>query len=572
VEPMDLTASPPRRGIPWKRAAMWALVIGGGVGALVAAKPVYRESKAWRARRLGLQVEALISEGRLDGAVEKARAAYQLKPDEPASMRAAARVEGAYRRHQSALGFWKKLAESGAMELLDRKRMAEDLLRAGLPGAAEKELRELLKSGSGDAQLERLAAQVSYNLGDRAEALRHAERAVSLESENPEGRLLLGLLLWDAPDPASQNRGVDLVCGVAADKGRVGLDALLALSRREGLKMKPAEKLADLAMSHPLASSAQRLLALDIRLKACPEKMDELKEAALKNARAGSPEDRRALGVWFNNRREYERALEAVPISEAAQRKDLLLVHLDALAALKRWDEVAAVLAGKDAPLDEVYRELFLARSAMERGENGVADVHWRRAHLAAAVSTDQAWYVAGYAERLGRSDQAEVAYRNLTSNATTARPAYESLLRIAERRDDAATVAALLRGMRERWPADLAVENDAAFFNLLLGEFVDGATESARKLVATDPSSLPHRTTLALGLLKSGDPGAALKVYAALNVPWNQVPASQRCVYCAVLAANGRLEEARALLRGIDTARLRRVERRLLENHGLGG
>ena len=572
MEPTEMTALQPRKGVPWRRVAVWVLVLGGMIGVLASAKPVYRASKAWRARRLGLEVEALISQGRLEVAFEKARAAYQLKPDEPASMRAVARIEGASRRHQSALGFWKKLAESGAMEPGDRKRMAEDLLRAGLAGAADQELRELLKAGSGDAHLERLAAQASFNLGNRADALRHAERAVGLDAENPEGRLLLGLLLWDVPEPAGQNRGVDLVCGVAADKGRAGLDALLALSRRDGLGEERAERLAELVAVHPLASSAQKLLALDIRLKAHPQRADELKEAALKRASTGSPEDRRALGVWFNNRREYAKALEAVPMSEAARRKDLLLVHLDALAALKRWDEVSAVLAGKDAPLDEVYRELFLARSAMERGEDGVADVHWRRAHLAAAVSTDQAWYVAGYAERLGRADQAEVAYRNLTSNATTARPAFEALLRIVERRDDAPAVAALLRAMRERWPADLAVENDAAYFNLLLGESVAGSTESARKLVAADPASLPHRTTLALGLLKSGDPGAALKVYSGLNIPWNQVPASQRCVYCAVLAANGRLEEARALLREIDTGQLRRVERRLLESLGSGG
>ena len=230
------------------------------------------------------------------------------------------------------------------------------------------------------------------------------------------------------------------------------------------------------------------------------------------------------------------------------------------------------MLKRKDAPLDEVYRELFLARSAMEKGDRGVSDLHWRRAHLAIGVSTDHAWYVASYAERLGRTDQAEIAYRGLTSKATTARPAYEALLRISERRDDAENVASLLGAMRERWPADVAVENDAAYFNLLLGVSVQGSLESAQKLVAVAPASLPHRTTLALGYLRSGDPAAALRVYDSVSVVWEQVPASQKAVYCAVLAANGRLERARELLRTLDIRQLRRLERELIGGLGSGG
>jgi hypothetical protein len=571
VEPNQLPVSKLRKPLPWKRIIAWTLLVSGIAGTVVCAKPIYREGKAWRARRLSLEVESLVLQGQMEKAFEKARAAYQLKPDEPASIRAVARAEGGLRRHQSALGFWKQLRDQGAMETRDRNLQAEDLLRAGLAGAAEEELKDLIQLQPENAYLERLAAQAAFNVGNRVEGRRHAERAVKLDPQNAEGRLLLGLLLWEVSDPAEQKRGMELVYGVASDQGRPGLDALLALSRRQDLSLEQVEKLAEFARVHPLATGGQRLLALDIRLKAQPEKSEELMETALKSALAGSADDRRALGVWFNTRKEYERTLKVVSLEEALLRKDLLLVHLDALAASKRWDDVAGILKKKDAPLDDVYRELFLARSAMERGDQGVADVHWRRAHLAVGVSSEQAWYVAGYAERLGRNDQAEIAYRSLTSKATTARPAYEALLRLAERRDDSEALGGLLRAMRERWPADAAVENDSAYFNLLLGVYVPEAVESARRLVAGAPGSLPHRTTLALGLLKSGDAGAALRVYESVNVPWNQVPASQRAVYCAVLSANGRQEEARILLKGLDVATLRRLERRLLEGLGSG-
>ena len=335
----------------WVRVLVWVLVAGVLLGTLLLAKPLYREGKAWRARRLSLQVEQLVGEGRLEEAMEKARAAYQLKPDEPASIRAVAWVEGASRRYQSALGFWRQLRETGAMGIPDRKRQAEDLLRAGLAGVADEELRELIVLQPGDARLERLAAQAAFNIGNRAAGRQHAERALELEPESGEGRLLMGLLLWDATDPSDQRRGLDLVCGVAADPGRPGLDALLALSRRTDLGREQVERLAELASAHPRATGAQRLLALDMRLRAYPEKAGELMDQALHKARDGTAEDRRSLGVWFNNRKEYDRALKAVPIEEASMRKDLLLVHLDALAALKRWDaEEEGCSAGRGVP------------------------------------------------------------------------------------------------------------------------------------------------------------------------------------------------------------------------------
>ena len=57
----------------------------------------------------------------------------------------------------------------------------------------------------------------------------------------------------------------------------------------------------------------------------------------------------------------------------------------------------------------------------------------------------------------------------------------------------------------------------------------------------------MPHRTLLALALLKQNRVQDALAVYANLKVPNNAVSASAVAVHASVLASAGRKEEARA-------------------------
>jgi hypothetical protein len=220
----------------------------------------------------------------------------------------------------------------------------------------------------------------------------------------------------------------------------------------------------------------------------------------------------------------------------------------------------------KNAPLDTTYKELFLARSALELGSTTVADLHWKRAHLAAAPSPEQMLFIANYAEKIGRLDQAETAFRSLSVDASTARVAFEGLLRIAQKRGDLEKLRTLLGTMKERWPKDDSVKNDHAYVSLLMGTAVDESFAVARELVAASPASMAHRTTLALAALRKKDPAGALSVYRGLNIPWDRVSASQRAVYAAVLGANGMAAEAKAEADALRLDQLRPEERELIK------
>ena len=85
----------------------------------------------------------------------------------------------------------------------------------------------------------------------------------------------------------------------------------------------------------------------------------------------------------------------------------------------------------------------------------------------------------------------------------------------------------------------------------------LDTIVKLAEKMVRDEPASLPHRTLLALALLKQNRAQDALAVYANLKVPSNAVSASAVAVHASVLAATGRKDEARAEIAKVPSNRL---------------
>ena len=86
-----------------------------------------------------------------------------------------------------------------------------------------------------------------------------------------------------------------------------------------------------------------------------------------------------------------------------------------------------------------------------------------------------------------------------------------------------------------------------STYFHLLMGKNVETSLAAARELVARSPKNFAHLTTLAMGLLRTQDPAAALSVYRGFQIPWDRVAPSQRAVHAAALGLNGKTTEASA-------------------------
>lgn len=332
-----------------------------------------------------------------------------------------------------------------------------------------------------------------------------------------------------------------------------------------------AESLVRGLEAHPLAKAPQRLLALDLQIQQEPARAAELIERGVAAHREGGAETLQALGAWLSGKGEFARLLAVVPLARAAETRALFLQHLDALAALGRWQEIETLLQGQRFPLDLMVQEMYLARCAaqLDRGPGTVAN-HWQRALEAALASGDTGKLLSfgDYAEKNGALDVAESAYTHLARSAPRLRPAQGGRLRVAQSQGDLGKTHTVLREMLAVWPDEAPLQNDEAYLGLLLGRTTDSpaAEALAARLMEQNPTSLPHRVLLALARLKGAQPERAIEAFANIRVEPQVATPSAVAVHAAALAAAGQSAAAREEAASVDVAKLSEPERALIE------
>ena len=146
-----------------------------------------------------------------------------------------------------------------------------------------------------------------------------------------------------------------------------------------------------------------------------------------------------------------------------------------------------------------------------------------------------------------------------------TAVPGYLGLIRVAEKRADTRQLRDIMAELSRQLPEDPAPKNDLAYLNLLFNEKVDDSTKTAQELVTALPDRAAYRTTLALGYLRKKQPQEALAAYDQTEINWSTALPGWQAVRAAVLAANGRDQEARSLALSINWDRLKPQERDLV-------
>ena len=349
--------------------------------------------------------------------------------------------------------------------------------------------------------------------------------------------------------------------------------------------------------AHPLAKAPQKLIALDLVEHVDASRRDELIAQGIAQLKNGDANDLFALATWLNSKKEFEKTVEAIPLEKALLSRELFLQYLDALGGLERWGEIKQLLEGDRYPLDPVVQGMYLARCSAQLGEKAAAENNWQRAREAAAGDPGKLITLGDYAEKNGIVDVAQSAFDNAAIQSPKLRLAQQGRLRLAQRSGDTGKIHAVLADMLKIWPNDDAVQNDEGYTRLLLlgsssserGARSDQQGESsellapssdlqtpsselralsalAEKLVERNPRSLPHRTFLALARLKQNRAANALSVYENITVARGALTPSALAVHAAVLAANGKTEEAKSEVEQIKIDNLLPEERALVE------
>jgi tetratricopeptide (TPR) repeat protein len=407
---------------------------------------------------------------------------------------------------------------------------------------------------------------------------------------------------------------------LADQNDAAGLDALTVLAQTLVSQEKipdhfpiPALDLAQKIDAHPLARAPQKLLAVDLRIREQKDTRDTLIAEATERWKTFEADDLTALATWLNGKAEFQRELDAIPLEKALQARDLFLQRLDALGGLARWSEIKELLDRDTYPLDPVVQKMYLARCNMQLGEKAASENNWQRAFEAAHGDPSKLLMLASYAEKNGARETARAAYDEAAAEAPKLRAAHQGRLRLAQATAETKKIHDVLAEMLAIWPNDPAVQNDEAYLRLLLMQqsqrsedgsqrsepgaggtpaaTADGGTAAvpstpkkddtavvppgenqqpitdnqelitieqlAARLVQREPSSLPHRTLLALARLKLGKFSDAMDAYSNIQVSRGALTPSALAVHAAVLAANGKSADAATELRDVDVKRL---------------
>ncbi len=576
------------------------------------ARPALNAIKAWQARRHAHKAFAYIDHAQWLEARKEATAAYQLRPGEPESIRAVARFLSRTRQ-PDALEFWQQLEKLTPLTREDRQDEAAIAIVSGETARAELAVQALLESKGADPIGWLLAAQLAIQKGTADDAMSALGKVFNEPQATDQEQLqaaLLELALASGSETID-DRATDAwsrIEKISQGKSATALDALVLLARRELSKVEsrnskvensevpaPSSSLAERLRDHPLARAPQKLLALDLQEHSDASRRDALIAQGLAQFKNGDADALLALATWLNGKKEFEKTLETIPVEKALLGRDVFLQYLDALGGLERWSEIKQLLQNDRYPLDPVVQKMYLARCNAQLGEKTAGENNWQRALEAAAGDPGKLITVGEYAEKNGIVDVAQSAFDNAAQVSPKLRVAQQGRLRLAQRSGDTNKIHGVLAEMLKIWPNDAAVQNDEGYLRLLLMNQQQSQVESrkdkvensdlpapnsslpapgselpalsalAEKLVEKNPRSLPHRTFLALARLKQNRAADALAVYENVTVARGALTPSALAIHAAVLAANGRSEEAKSEARQIREDQLLAEERKLI-------
>lgn len=590
-----------------RRIVIVALLVCALAAGVYYARPTYRAIKSWQARRHAEKAFAFIQNEKWTEARDAALAAYQLRPNEPESIRAVARFLSRVGQTQ-ALEFWDRLAKTQPLTREDLHDEATVALGANDLHRAERAIERLLSvPGDPPGPADWLLAARVAKQGRTPERAHEYLDKIAADPTSTEGqqfsaalmRLALPVRHQDGSPQQEQAEAWARVVELSRSQSAVGIEASLVLARqvsrsirgpgqtdslssapKEGESDEPASaadatdtivtpyatftqetpsltELADRIEKHPLAKPDHSFLAFDLRLRADPSQKENILAAAMARWKDTGHDGAVALAGWLNGNREYARVLELVPLEKAMESRETFLQYVDALAGLARWEEIRTLLESERFPLDPVLQRMYLARCNAQLGNKAAAENNWERALEVAGTEIPKLLTLANFAEKNGAIATASAAYEQAVSIAPRVRSAQQGRLRTAQHEKDTRRMHAILSEMLRLWPGNLAIQNDEAYIRLLLlkpeeagGEGVRAIEQLAEKLVQKEPRSLPHRTLLALARLKQNNPQAAMEPFRNIQVPRSAASVSALAVNAAVLAANGHAEAAQRNVR----------------------
>lgn len=413
-----------RRG--WRLIAVIAVVLTA-YGVMRGGKD-YRMVKTWRARWIAREALDLSDKEPPEKAIALLEKAATLSPNDPAVLRTMADFNEP-RQDMMALYALRRLVSNGDGNDADRERLCRLAFDWGHPElAASETLRAWARADPETLEVRplELSARWMAGRGQPAEAERRLRRARERAQGTPAApaiEVALSRLLLASPAAEDGSEKVikeatDRLTGIIKETGPGSLvraDALKLLAsvllRRDWAAIMPPDlsvivkqALAEQSAAtqkDPAAALDFRLLICGIDLALAHGEGEAIGRELIRQTQSADARQRLTVARWLNNHQLFPLTLEVCDAHGKTDR-DWFTARLDALFALKKWDQLTALLSDPAQPLSAIVKTLFLYRVEQASGGNA-AVLEQRRKEIAAMAShaeTHDVLYVAGNFER----------------------------------------------------------------------------------------------------------------------------------------------------------------------------
>ena len=534
--------------------------------AALSAPPVYRKFKVWRASQLMDRCEQYGAAGNLQKAFIFMRQAVVLAPGDEGIFRRV-RLFNASIGDQAALGILEALMLEGQARPDELILLAEQSLVFRKTPITKEALKKLEAHPSARRTI--VEMRLTASEGNPQAAVDLARSSLKNFPVVEGEKIMLAtadLVLKTNPEVSRQI--LTPLSKKNSENGLAALRLLASQSLEAGAKNSPESiNLAKSLEAHPLRANADYLLAGRLRVLHDPAAKSAVLSQLSARLSTQNEEEQISYARWLAARQFQEESLAFIGRERALAKTEWLLIYLDSLAGLGRWNDVFTMLdANTVSGLSESIRMLFLARAAEKSGDSVNASKNWREMHRSLQYEKPEVIsFVASYTVRIGENEQAAKVFTILAGRRETALEGYLGIIRCTPKNSPAIDLIPIYNEFLEVFPNLEEARSDRAYLQLLTNQSGFDADVLARENLKKSPNSLAAMSIAALALLKDGEPAQADEIYKDKLIAWSTAPDPWKNIRAAVLYANGKKSEADEIASTIRKDQLRPEERALL-------
>lgn len=511
------------RSMNWKLAGpiMGALIgipavylIGALLGWWALTAP-YDYYQAREAREMMEDAHRLMDRRLQREAAVVAEKAYKMAPEDTEVLRSmAAFVDRG--NFKDTLYFWKKLVAKEDSTVEDRIGLAKAILKDGDAKAFDEIVTAALKEAPDNAEVLKAARVRNLLQGDSEGADAMLERAAKADPNDPLTRYLTAKKETKSAFTEVSDNAWSTLWQLSRGQDDTALLAIRYLLSQEQIRGGSFDELIKLVRTHPGASEAHRLAALEAELKLYPSMKDEILLREAEERAAWPSVELSPFLEWLGKRGEGALVLRMISEEQAKSDPHLLLPYLVALMDEERWLQIDAILQEEDKLpriKDPGRLELFRAQAAinLKKGTDDVRSLYRKAAqealekrNLALLINTGDT------ARRNEFFDVAEEIFRTARDVPDLREVSYPRLMSVLRQTGQTAKLIQTVDDAVEDYPGSEKYKLMKTYLALLHGESVETGYEEAKALFAEDPNSLDTSTIYAVACLRMHNPAEA--------------------------------------------------------------